>query len=272
MRAVARPLPAGVYGFDLRETWPYYSACDFVISNEVTVTVTPPTGVLHELLFDPVSVGSAVAADGTNGVLKPATFTYGDGASATVESISYEAGKVNVKTAPWSVLSGKVLDFIELDGTASLSLNVTNSAVETASNTLTWPVPSQPWEDGDKLMVRIRPIAPFAPAPHGLRTSDVGGDSISLSWDSVMGVTGYVVERRASWDDRWRSADAKVTEKTHIVSGLSCGTTYEFRVGAYGDGTRFESTTGPGGYAAVSETTDECSPQQPPAFDATRKA
>ncbi len=265
---LARPLPAGVYGFDLKETHPRFMVCDFTVNEELTVTVTSPTGVLHELLFDPVTAGSAVTADGTNGVLKPATITDGDGASATVESISYEAGKVKVKIVPWPVLSGKVLDFIELDGAISLSLNVSNSSVETASNTLTWSVSSQPWEDGDKLMVRIRYIAPFAPAPHGLRTSDVGGDSISLSWDSVGGVTGYVVERRASVEVGWETVDAKVTEKSHIVSGLSCGTTYEFRVGAYGDGTRFESVTGPGGYATASGTTDECSPQQPPAFDA----
>ncbi len=156
MVKLSRPLPAGKYQFELRESWPGFAICNFVISNEWTVTVTAPTGVLHELLFDPVTVGSAVTADGSNGVLDPATFTDGDGVSATVESISYEAGKMKVKIVPWPVLSGKVLDFIELDGTTSLSLNVTNSAVEAASNTLTWPVSSQPWEDGDKLMVRIR--------------------------------------------------------------------------------------------------------------------
>ncbi len=156
MVRLARPLPAGEYRFDFKEIWPYYGGCDFAIGDEWTVTVTSPTGVLHESFFDPVAVGSAVTADGTNGVLKPTTFTDGAGASATVESIAYEAGKVKVKIVPWPVLSGKVLDFIELDGTTSLSLNVSDSTTETASNTLTWPVSSQPWEDGDELMVRIR--------------------------------------------------------------------------------------------------------------------
>ena len=164
MVRLARPLPSGEYKFDLRETHPRHMICNFVVSDEVTVTVIPPDGVVHELLFDPVTVGSAVTADGTNGVLKPATFTGGDGASATVESISYEAGEVKVKIVPWHVLSGKTLDFIELDGRTSMTLNVTKSPVEAASNTLTWPVSSQPWEDGDKLMVRIRRAAPFDPA------------------------------------------------------------------------------------------------------------
>ena len=42
-----------------------------------------PDGVLHELFFDPVTVGNAVAADGANGVLKPATFTDANGATTT---------------------------------------------------------------------------------------------------------------------------------------------------------------------------------------------
>lgn len=70
-------------------------------------------------------------------------------------------------------------------------------------------------------------------------------DSIGLSWDSVGGVTGYVLERRVSGDPGWETVAAKVTEKTHKVTGLSCTTTYEFRVGAYGDGTRSERVPGP---------------------------
>ena len=63
---------------------------------------------------------------------------------------------MKVKVVPWSSLFGQVLDFIELDGTASLTLNLSNSAVEVATDTLVWSVSPQPWEDGDLLMVRIR--------------------------------------------------------------------------------------------------------------------
>ena len=173
---LARPLPAGEYKFDLKESRPAFALCDYVVSNEWMVTVSAPEGALHEFFFDPVTVGSAVAADASNGVLKPTSFTDTNGAPATVESISYEppstglepapgsnrgqAGRVRVKVVPWSIMSGRVLDFIGLDGTVSLSLNVTNSAVEDATNTLIWSVSSQPWEDGDMLMVRIRRAAP----------------------------------------------------------------------------------------------------------------
>ncbi len=172
MVRLERPLPAGEYGFDLKESQPRFTICNFVISNEWSVTVTSPTGVLHELLFDPVTVGSSIAADDTNGVLKPAYFTGGDGSSATIGRISYEppssgsgqAGTVKLAITagadPDDLLGGRLLDFIELDGTVSLSLYVAAATVDSANDTLSWTVSSQPWDDGDKLMVRIRRAPP----------------------------------------------------------------------------------------------------------------
>jgi hypothetical protein len=37
-----------------------------------------------------------------------------------------------------------------------LSLKVADATVDSANDTLSWSVASQPWADGDKLMVRIR--------------------------------------------------------------------------------------------------------------------
>ena len=127
--------------------------------------MTAPSGTLHELFFDPVTVGTTVAADDTNGVLKPASFTDANGASATLSSISYEAGTVKVRVTPDGALAGQVVDFIELDGTVSLSLDVADAAVDLSTGsgqagTLSWSVSSQPWVDGDLLMVRIREVSP----------------------------------------------------------------------------------------------------------------
>ena len=158
--ATARPLIPGEYTFVVEDNWQALQQCGYVAHTDFTVEATAQEGATHEFFFDPVTVGSAVAADVSNGVLKPTSFTVTNGTPATIESISYESGKVRVKVVPWDVMSGHVLDFIELDGTVSLSLNVTNSAVEDSTDTLTWSVSSQPWEDGDRLMVRIRRAAP----------------------------------------------------------------------------------------------------------------
>ena len=139
--------------------------CNFFPFHSYTyhkVVVTAPEGALHELFFDPVTLtqgqsGPAAATDTSNGVLKPATFTDANGASATIQSIEWqEAGTVKMTLSPHTALSGHILDIIELDGTVSLSLKVADATVDSANDTLSWSVPSQPWHDGDKLMVRIR--------------------------------------------------------------------------------------------------------------------
>ena len=156
-----RPLPAGDYRITVHEGWPHHAICGFVAQNDWTVTVTASAGAFkHETLFDPVDIGDAIGADGTNGVLKPATFTDANGAAATIERISYESGTVKMRIDPHTGLAGQKLDFIALDGSVSLSLQVNEATVDAANHTLSWPVSAQPWQDGDKLMLRIAEVVP----------------------------------------------------------------------------------------------------------------
>ena len=151
----ARPLPGGTYKFHLNILGPSFKRCDgFTTRYEWTVTVTAPAGVLHEAFFDPVTVGAAVSADGSNGVLSPASFDNG-GVSTTLESLGWESGTVKLKLDPHDGLEGQVLDFIEMDGTVSLSLEVADATVDSANKTLSWSVATQPWESGDQLMLRL---------------------------------------------------------------------------------------------------------------------
>ena len=165
----ARPLPAGIYQYYYLSRLPEFIPCgaypeQLKRSLEHFVTVTAPSGTTHEAFFDPVTIGMGVGADATNGVLKPATFTDANGASATIRSISYESGTVKVEVTPADALAGQILDIMELDGTVSLSLDVSDAAVDGANDTLIWSVSSQPWEDGDRLMVRIYiPVLSMAP-------------------------------------------------------------------------------------------------------------
>ncbi len=125
------------------------------------MTVNAPGGALHEAFFDPVTDGTAVAADTTNGVLKPAMFTDVNGASATLERIAWEpevgeSGTVRLQVDPPTGLTDQEVNFIALDGSIILSLQVANATVDAANRTLSWAVGSQPWQSGDKLMLRIR--------------------------------------------------------------------------------------------------------------------
>ncbi len=160
-----RPLPTGKYFVH-----PNYQASRFIpcgyypaeYKNKATwfVNVTAPTGTLHEALFDPVTDGSPIAADSSNGVLKPASFTDVNNASVTIQRIEWASGSVKMNLSPHTGLTGQIVDFIELDGSVSLSLNVDDATVDAANNTLSWSVSSQPWHDGDKLMLRIHKAVP----------------------------------------------------------------------------------------------------------------
>ena len=155
--ALARPVPVGEYR--VRYNKQHYSRfpCNFVPDDAYdawTVTVTAPQGVLHEAFFDPVAIGSAVGADGTNGVLKPAVFTVGS-ASATITGLKWESGTATMVLSPSASLAGHAVDFIALDGSVTTTLSF-DDATQGGSGALTWSVAAQPWNAGDLLMLRIR--------------------------------------------------------------------------------------------------------------------
>ncbi len=153
----SRPLPARLYEVDFTYQLPDEIPCgqidDPVRLREVTVTA--PTGTLHEAFFDPVTVGTAVKADATNGALKPTSFTVG-GTATELTGLEWSNNQVVLTLGTHVSLSGQVLEFIELDGSVSLSLVVDEAEVDDEVGTYSWSVTSQPWEEGDKLMLRIR--------------------------------------------------------------------------------------------------------------------
>ena len=155
-----RPLPVGTYEVHYnRQHW-MFIPCNYVPNSYLrwNVHVAAPTGTLHEAFFDPAldTSTSAVGADSTNGVLKPSAFTDSGGATTTIGSLKWKAGAVKMNVSPHTALTGQVLDFIELDGSVSLSLYTADATADTTTDTLSWSVASQPWEDGDTLMLRIR--------------------------------------------------------------------------------------------------------------------
>ena len=158
--STARPLPAGDYTFVSEGRWggwicrTQFTELERRLNRHTrTVNVTSPAGTVHEAFFDPVAIGAAVGADGANGVLKPAAFTVG-GASATITSLEWESGVVTMVLNPSASLAGHAVDFIALDGSVSLALSFDDATQ--SGGTLTWSVASQPWNDGDLLMLRIR--------------------------------------------------------------------------------------------------------------------
>ena len=120
-----RPLPAGRYRFFHNLLHPAL-ACDETRDigrnfHRNRLDVTPPPRTLHEAFFDPAAIGSGVGADGTNGVLDPASFAL-DGVTTAVASLKWDSGTVTMGLSPTASLADYAIDFIDVNGTTTLSL------------------------------------------------------------------------------------------------------------------------------------------------------
>ena len=101
---------------------------------------------------------------------------------------------------------------------------------------------------GDNATTTFTPAQPppvYAPAVMSLTATASGEEGADLSWTSVGGASGYHLQHRISGaDERWATATSTATGTSYTVTGLPCGETHEFRVGAYGDGTTYNSRAG----------------------------
>ena len=127
----------------------------------MTMTVTAPEGTVHEAFFDPVVIGAAVGADGSRGVLKPASFAIEGVGTTDIKRIRWESARVEMQIDPPGRPTGHHIDFIALDGTVVLRLDFDDAVdvvEEGRTHALTWGVCERPWNDGDLLMLRISEI------------------------------------------------------------------------------------------------------------------
>ena len=91
--------------------------------------------------------------------VSPAEFTVG-GTSTEIVGLEWSNDEVVLTLDPHVSLRGHVLEFIALDGNASLSLLTDSATVDSTAGTYSWSMTPQPWENGDQLMLRIRESGP----------------------------------------------------------------------------------------------------------------
>ena len=101
--ATKRPLVAGVYNVTVRAIRGEFLPCSYTPAIggrlDYTIIVTAPAGVLHEALFDPVTLTAGVGADGSNGVLTPTGFNV-SGTSTSITGLRWESNSARPHTVP----------------------------------------------------------------------------------------------------------------------------------------------------------------------------
>ncbi len=176
-----RPLPAGEYRLRYNADHYGFFPCKFVPLDgysDVTLQVTAPAGTVHEAFFDPAALGSGVVGrDAAHGVLAPAAVGTAGGAAgaaassgasttaATLRRLTWDAGQLRLDVSG-TTLAGQQLELIRLDGTVGLTLrgDAATATATAGGHELRWPVCTQPWQPGERLMLRIRP-APAGDPP-----------------------------------------------------------------------------------------------------------
>ncbi len=66
--------------------------------------------------------------------------------------------------------------------------------------------------------------------PTGLSASNIAGNSATLRWNTVTGAQSYTVEYKTSTTTAWRVATSSNTGTSYNLTGLTSGTTYNWRV------------------------------------------
>ncbi len=160
----ARPLPSGTYTFRRHLVPNVDRACNY--ANErfsegilFTITAIAPDGsddVVHEALFDPVSLPDGLGFSADGGVLDPSEFNTFNLATQ-ITSLVATGDLVTMSLNPYADLTFDTLDFIGLDGAVVASLS--DGTGDATTGTITWEA-TAPWSSGDQLMLRITAPVP----------------------------------------------------------------------------------------------------------------
>ena len=109
---------------------------------------------------------------------------------------------------------------------------------------------------------------PPPPAPRNLDADADGQNAVDLEWRSVTDAEAYEAEYRETSETTWTDADGSTTTTSKTVDGLTCGTEYQFRVRAHGDGTDRSEHWGPWSQTAAADT-DACASNNTPGAPTT---
>ncbi len=271
-RAVLRDLSPGIYTIEVTTYRPNTTFSSSVDRYTLKLTRLSPSTSPWFVLFG----GTTTVATGESESLSLVFDNLTNGQSYTVEGLS------NSSQIGFDSSCGKETSesFTAGSSTHQLSLRVfacsnagTNSETRDSTTRSTSPISNisvSLHETGSsqslhpvhhEVSVRTVSTLSLPPAPASVSASSGGRSSVNVSWSSVSGTDQYRVEYKRSSSSFWRTATSSATGASYRVWGLSCGTTYDFRVSAYGDAIDYLGDWGT--TRSASARTSSCLPLAP---------
>ena len=195
---------------------------------------------------DETRTGRATACPSSVSFPQP-TYSYSAPANTAVNSrlVQVTASVETGDGVDYSIVAGNPNDTFAIETTTgwiSLAKQLTASSPTSYSLTVRGTSRSDSTQYADT-QVNITTLDTI-PAPTSVSAGSATRSSINVSWSAVTNATKYQLQYRVGSLGAWRTATSSATSTSHTVSGLDCGTTYQFRVAAYGDGTNFASQWG----------------------------
>ena len=176
--------------------------------------------------------------------------------NSLTDAAAYKLERSLSSSGPWTVVSSTIPSTSTSHTAAGLTCGLTyyfrvsargdGSPYSTTFGTATSPVS------------RDTGTCPTAPAPTGLEAAASTATGISLSWTAVTDAAAYKMEQREGSTGPWTEVSSTITSTSHDVTGLTCNTTYYFRVSANGDGSPYSATFGSPSTGSVSRDTGVC--------------
>ena len=125
------------------------------------------------------------------------------------------------------------------------------------------------WSDTETVTLgSVTPTPPVTPPmPAGFSATASDTTSVFLDWDDRSGISRYKVERRTGSTGSWSTVSEYVYTSSRTVPGLTCDTTYYFKVSAYGNGTTYGAEWG--SPTSPRSATPECVETPPPTVTPT---
>ena len=177
-----------------------------------------------------------------------------------------------------SRVTGLVLTNKSLTGTIPVELDdlISLAELKLADNQLTGCIPLvlRQLSDHDLDNLGLAYCGDPPPVPEGLSVS-VSGATFSFTWTAVTAADQYEMQYRTGAEADWVALLAVTTTSTTFspADGLTCGTSYDFRVRAHGDGVTYIPDWGAESEpvtTAVTDTNSTCN--HVPAFGAASYA
>lgn len=244
--------------FDLK-TFPLGTLCEGAIPvTSLPFQAASNTGNFSDL-FDVPQTSSPLC--GAN----PTTTNYLDGNDVFYSYTATESGKISIKMTPTGTHSSIFIYKscpIEgncLAGVANTNSNqrVINNLAVTANTTYTIIISSSKANQtvGYTLIIQNEKcIPPGSPVANKITTT-----TAELSWTNPTGATEWEIAVQPLGTSIPAGAGEKVTSKTHVISGLTPGTKYQFFVRSKCSTGEFSSWSGPYAFnTLICENTNKC--------------